>query len=482
MTPVTQIQVQAVLRSEPSNGRPSNFLQKLPIIQLSYFLAASVVLSGCIALTGCGGLAPSSTSTSGTTNGTPSAAAGSFTASPTTVAFGSVTVGSPATNHISLVNSSSDPVVISGLTVSSNLFSLSGAGTLPYTVAANSTATLNVQFGPSNTGAVSAQLVIASNSPGNPTSTVQLTGSGVAAAAPAAGAGLTVSSSTVAFGSVAVGTPAVQPVTLTSSGTAPVIVSGASLSGSGFTMSGVTFPLTLAAGQTATLNVQFDPTAAGAATGNLIVASDAQASVSDVVQMTGTGIAAASTAPGVAGLTVSASAVAFGSVAVGTPSTQSLTLTSSGTAAVIVSGATLSGAGFTMSGATFPLTLNAGQTATLSLQFDPTAAGAATGNLTISSDSSSNSTAVATLSGTGVPMAVDLSWNAPSDSEIAGFNVYRATGSSSSYSRLNGSVSSPASFTDSTIQAGITYQYYVTTVDSTGAESGPSNTATVVTP
>jgi hypothetical protein len=247
-------------------------------------------------------------------------------------------------------------------------------------------------------------------------------------------------------------------------------------------MSGVTFPLTLAAGQTATLNVQFDPTAAGAATGNLIVASDAQASVSDVVQMTGTGIAAVPTAPGVAGLTVSSSTVAFGSVAVGTPSTQSLTLTSSGTAAVIVSGATLSGAGFTMSGATFPLTLNAGQTATLSLQFDPTAAGAATGNLTISSDASSNSTAVATLSGTGVPMAVDLSWNAPSDSEIAGFNVYRATGSSSSYSRLNGSVSSPASFTDSTIQAGITYQYYVTTVDSTGAESGPSNTATVVTP
>jgi len=242
-------------------------------------------------------------------------------------------------------------------------------------------------------------------------------------------------------------------------------------------MSGVTFPLTLNAGQTATLNLQFDPAAAGAATGNLTLTSDAQASPSDIVQMTGTGVAAAG-----AGLTVSSSTVAFGSVAVGTPSTQSLTLTSSGTTALIVSGATLSGAGFTMSGATFPLTLNAGQTATLSLQFDPATAGAATGTLTISSDASANSTAIAALSGTGVPLAVDLSWTAPSDSTIAGFNIYRAAGSSSSYSRLNTSVNSPESYMDSTVQAGITYQYYVTTVDSSGAESVPSNTASVVVP
>jgi hypothetical protein len=468
---VFQIQVQRVLKSEQINRNPSSFLQRLHKIQLLYFLLASVVLSGSIALSGCGGLTPNSASPG----------AGSLTASPTTVAFGSVTVGSPATSHISLVNSSSGPVVISQLTVSSKSFSYDGLGTLPFTLAANSTATLNVHFGPSTAGAASAELVIASISPGSTSTTVQMTGTGVATAPSAAGAGLTVSSRTVAFGSVAVGTPSIQPVTLTSSGTAAVIVSGGTLSGTGFTMSGVTFPLTLNAGQTATLNLQFDPAAAGAATGNLTLTSDAEASPSDIVQMTGTGVAAAPPAAG-AGLTVSSSTVAFGSVAVGTPSTQSLTLTSSGTTALIVSGATLSGAGFTMSGATFPLTLNAGQTATLSLQFDPTATGAATGTLTISSDAPSNSTAIAALSGTGVPLAVDLSWTAPSDSTIAGFNIYRAAGSSSSYSRLNTSVSSPVSYTDSTVQAGITYEYYVTTVDSSGAESVPSNTASVVVP
>ncbi len=468
MIRVFQIHVQRVLKSKQINRNPSNPLQRFRTIQFSYFLAASVVLSGCIALSGCGGLAPNSSSTGSSSAG--------FTASPATVAFGSVTVGSPATSHVSLVNSSSDPVVISQLAVSSNLFSYDGLGTLPFTLAANGTATLNVHFGPSTAGAASAQLAITSNSPGSPSTTVQMTGTGVAVA-PVAGASLTVSSSTVAFGSVPVGTPSIQPVTLTSSGTAAVIVSGGTLSGTGFTMSGVTFPLTLNAGQTATLNLQFDPAAAGAATGNLTLTSDAQASPSDIVQMTGTGVAAAG-----AGLTVSSSTVAFGSVAVGTPSTQSLTLTSSGTTALIVSGATLSGAGFTMSGATFPLTLNAGQTATLSLQFDPATAGAATGTLTISSDASANSTAIAALSGTGVPLAVDLSWTAPSDSTIAGFNIYRAAGSSSSYSRLNTSVNSPESYMDSTVQAGITYQYYVTTVDSSGAESVPSNTASVVVP
>jgi ASPM-SPD-2-Hydin domain-containing protein/centrosomal CEP192-like protein len=364
---VIQVQVPSDLNSSPANTFPSNSLQKLPLIRLSYFLATLVVLSGCIALTGCGGLAPSSTST-----GTSSTEAGSFTASPTTVAFGSVTIGSPATSHISLVNSSSNPVVISQLSVSSKLFSYDGVGTLPYTLAGNSTATLNVHFAPSAAGSASAQLVIASNAAGGPSTTVQMTGAGVAVAAapPVTGAGLEVSSSTVAFGNVPVGTT----------------------------------------------------------------------------------------------------------------STQSITLTSTGTAAVVVSGAKLSGTGFTLSGTTFPLTLTAGATATLSLQFDPAAAGAATGSLTISSDASSNGTAIAALSGTGVPLAVDLSWNAPSDAEIAGFNIYRATGSSSSFSRVNTSLTEPATYMDATVQAGITYQYYVTTVDSTGAESVPSNTATVVTP
>ncbi|MGB6746013.1 MAG: choice-of-anchor D domain-containing protein, partial [Terracidiphilus sp.] len=78
-------------------------------------------------------------------------------------------------------------------------------------------------------------------------------------------------------------------------------------------------------------------------------------------------------------LSVSSSSVSFGSVAVNSATTQSVTLSSTGTAAVTVNSATLTGTGFSVSGSSFPLTLNPNQTVTLTVQFDPTAAGAASG-------------------------------------------------------------------------------------------------------
>jgi Abnormal spindle-like microcephaly-assoc'd, ASPM-SPD-2-Hydin len=115
-------------------------------------------------------------------------------------------------------------------------------------------------------------------------------------------------------------------------------------------------------------------------------------------------------------LTVSPTSLAFGNVTVNTPSTLPVTLTSTGTAPVTVNSGTLTGTGFTMSGATFPVTLNPGLAVTLDVQFDPTATGAATGQLTIQSNSSPNATVVISLTGTGESHQVDLNWDAPSSS------------------------------------------------------------------
>jgi len=76
---------------------------------------------------------------------------------------------------------------------------------------------------------------------------------------------LTVSPNAVAFGNVAVGAPSMQPVILTSIGTMPVTVNSGTVTGTGFTLSGATFPLTVNPGQAVTLEVQFNPTAPGAA-------------------------------------------------------------------------------------------------------------------------------------------------------------------------------------------------------------------------
>ena len=146
---------------------------------------------------------------------------------------------------------------------------------------------------------------------------------------------LTISAASLTFGDVTVNTPSTQPVTLTSTGTAPVTISSATLSGAGYTVSGVTFPVTLNPNQAMTLNVQFDPTTAGAATGQLAIQSNSSTNSTAVINLSGTGTAELSSQ-----LTISAASLTFGDVTVNTPSTQPVTLTSTGTAPVTINSAT----------------------------------------------------------------------------------------------------------------------------------------------
>lgn len=176
-------------------------------------------------------------------------------------------------------------------------------------------------------------------------------------------------------------------------------------------------------------------------------------------------------------LTITPSSVPFGNTTINTPARQTVTLASTGTAPVVINSAALIGTGFTMSGATFPVSLNPGLAVTLDVQFDPIITGAATGTLSIQSTSSTNGMAVVSLSGAGIPHQVALSWAPPGSSivPIASYNTYRLTAGSSAYQLLNSSVGPQTTYVDKTVQGGVTYDYIVTSVDSTGAESVPSN-------
>jgi Abnormal spindle-like microcephaly-assoc'd, ASPM-SPD-2-Hydin/Fibronectin type III domain len=379
---------------------------------------------------------------------------------------------------------------------------------------------------------------------------------------------LSVSPSSLSFGNAAVNTASTQTITLSSTGSASVTVSAGAISGSGFTVSGAAFPLTLGPNQTATLAVQFDPTAAGAASGSLTLASNSSTGSSTVVGLSGTGTpvlagltcanasmtgagtdnctvtlnaaaasggfavslasnnsavtvpaavtvaAGSSTASftatvkattasatatltasaagasqsfavqlgaGVATLTVNTTSIAFGDVDVASPASQSVTMTSSGSSAVTVNSAAISGTGFSVSGATFPLTLSPNQSATLTVEFDPTTAGAATGQLTISSNSSANPSDAIALTGTGESTSyeVTVAWDAPSSSPqtITGYNVYRSPSGANTYAQINPTTLTETSYTDTNVQAGLTYDYMVESVDAAGAASSPSNMA-----
>lgn len=79
---------------------------------------------------------------------------------------------------------------------------------------------------------------------------------------------------TVGFGNVIVGNPSTQTVTLSGAGTGSTTISQATVSGTGFSLSGPSLPLTLALGQSANFTVTFTPLAAGNFAGGITFVSN----------------------------------------------------------------------------------------------------------------------------------------------------------------------------------------------------------------
>jgi len=117
----------------------------------------------------------------------------------------------------------------------------------------------------------------------------------------------------------------------------------------------------------------------------------------------------------------------------------------------------------------------------LQVLFDPTKAGAYSGQLSIAS---SVATKAIPLTGTGASHQVELSWNAPSTSgsTVVAYNVYRAPSGTSSFARVNGTPDLAPAYTDSSVQSGSAYDYRVTSLNSAGLESSPSNKISVTVP
>src|SRR5580698_1908767 len=106
-------------------------------------------------------------------------------------------------------------------------------------------------------------------------------------------------------------------------------------------------------------------------------------------------------APVAGALSAAPASVSFGNVQIGTSQTVSDTLSNTGGTSLTVTQAAATGAGFSISGLSLPITLAPGQSATFSVIFGPQSAGAANGNLALTNDGSSSTLNIA-LSGTAV--------------------------------------------------------------------------------
>src|SRR5208282_869658 len=273
-------------------------------------------------------------------------------------------------------------LTVSQATLTGTGFTLGGL-TLPLTLGAGQSSTFSVAFAPQTAGSSSGNVAFTSNAAAM---NLPLSGTGVTQGA------LTANPTSLAFGNVQVGNSSSLSETLTNTGGSSLTISAASAGGTGFSLSGLSLPLTLTAGQSTSFTVLFSPTASGTASGSVSLTSTGSDSNLGI-PLSGTGATQGA-------LTANPSSLAFGNVQVGNSANLSETLTNTGGSTITISQANLTASVFSISGLTLPLTLTANQSVTFTATFTPTTAAAASASLSVVSNASNSPLNIA-LSGTG---------------------------------------------------------------------------------
>src|ERR1700730_6078423 len=293
-------------------------------------------------------------------------------------------------------------------------------------------------------------------------------------------AAASMSPTSIRFEQVAVGSTVSQSVVISNIGVSNLSITQVTVAAQGFTVSGISFPMTISAGKQSKFNVVFSPKAIGNVSGAISVMSNAPDSP-DTVSISGSGVAATSL------LDASLANLNFGNVTIDSSSVLSVTLANTGNSNFSISKANVSDARFTTSGVPAGLILAPGQNATLNVTFTPEVAGNLIGSVTITRNPASTPTIIS-LEGSGVHKgshSVTLVWTAEGPPvPVIGYNVYRSTVSGGPFTKLNSPAITAAAYMDPGVHPRDTYYYVVTSMTSTGMESERSNevSATVPTP
>lgn len=284
---------------------------------------------------------------------------------------------------------------------------------------------------------------------------------------------LTVSPTSISFGSVALNSVLSRTVTAQNTGALSVTVSSTTLSAAGFATSGLALPITLPPGQSLTFQVLYAPTNVGSNTATLYLRKP-NGGVLASVALNGSALAtaqAADTAPPIVVVTSPANAaVLSGTVTLSASASDNVGVTDVqfyvGSTAI---GPLLTAAPYSFSWDTTTVSNGYGYVIS-AIAWD------AAGNRT-------QSTGVTASVSNVVPAqhSATLSW-APSPSAIVGYYVYRSTQSGGPYVRMTGTPNASTSFTDTSVTGGGIYYYVVTAVDATGIESIYSNQTTAQIP
>ena len=273
-------------------------------------------------------------------------------------------------------------------------------------ISPNSVCNIKITFKPTAAGIRTGTIVITDSAPASPR-TINLSGTGVAAAAPA----VTLTPSSLTFGNQTVGVAsAVQNINVTNSGETSLGSISVSISGAnvGDFPQTNNCPITLVAGFSCTIAVTFKPAALGARSASVSV-SDTAAGSPQTVTLTGTG--AQGNGPAV---TLTPPGLTFSNVPANTSSAvQSSTLQNTGLAALTITGIAPTGGipgdfSQTNNCPLSPSTLAVSASCTINVTFSPTSVIDQTAQISIT-DNAPNSPQALNLTGNGTAPAVNLS-------------------------------------------------------------------------
>jgi Abnormal spindle-like microcephaly-assoc'd, ASPM-SPD-2-Hydin len=234
-----------------------------------------LVVAAVMTLAGCGIFPIGSNNSSGTNSVSQLKAASA-------VLFGTVPVGGTRSGSVAVSNTATDgtKITVSHIDVSGAGFQIGSSPSLPFVIEAGKSVTLGINFSPMSKGTVNGKVSIMSDAT-DPVLPVALSGSGNASGQ------ITVSPAVMNFGSVGVGGTAGINGTI-SAANSSMTVSTVDQTGQGYTLSGINFPVTLAAGQSVPFTVTFTPQAPGTSVGSLAFVTSG--SNSATASLTGSGV------------------------------------------------------------------------------------------------------------------------------------------------------------------------------------------------
>ena len=315
-----------------------------------------------------------------------------LTFAPTSLAFGTVTVGSTsAAKTVTLTNNQA--IVLNLSFAATGNYNVSGSGTKPCgaTLASKAACTLSVTFQPTANGAVTGAVILTHNAAYSPqTAALSGTGSGGGTAS------LTFSPASLTFTNQLVGsTSAAKTVTVTNNSASSVSINSVASAGNYAAAGSGTTPCggTLAAGAKCTFAVTFTPSINGTVKGSVTISTNAPVTP-QIYGLSGTAVLP---------VTFSPTSLTFAAQTVGaTSAPKTVTLTNNQSSALSLASIAASGDYSAAPGGTTPCGSSVAShgKCTFNVTFTPSATGTIRGAVTVT-HGAAGSPQVVGLSGTG---------------------------------------------------------------------------------